>query len=140
MKDSRGIAYPDNWDQIASTVKLLAGDRCVKCGHPPEGAWKVFPDSGKGRAPCDDLCSHTNDDSQRVLTVHHLDMFPPNCAWWNLIALCQVCHLTVQARYHLHQYYLLDPPDWLKRHIEGWLLWITTGLTQMMFIFEEVSQ
>ena len=30
-----------------------------------------------------------------VLTVHHLDMNPSNCEWWNLAALCQQCHLKI---------------------------------------------
>lgn len=66
--------YPDNWEQIAARVKRAAGYRCEHCGarHNRRG---------------------------RVLTVHHLDGDPGNCADENLVALCQVCHLHIQARF-----------------------------------------
>lgn len=71
---SRGGAYPSNWKDIAKACKDAAGWRCVRCGHEHDRA------------------------TGHVLTVHHLDMNPANCEWWNLAALCQKCHLSVQAR------------------------------------------
>ena len=67
--------YPPDWPEIAQRVKARAGWCCEHCGHPHD------PSSG-----------HT-------LTVHHLDGDPSNCADDNLVALCQRCHLHVQARY-----------------------------------------
>ncbi len=66
-------AYPSAWPRIAARVKDAAGWRCEHCGHPHD------PASG-----------HT-------LTVHHLDGDPANCADANLVALCQRCHLSIQA-------------------------------------------
>ena len=66
--------YPENWQEIARRVRMAAGTRCEKCGSP----------SIPGR----------------ILTVHHLDGNKANCADDNLVALCQVCHLHVQAKYH----------------------------------------
>lgn len=61
--------YPTNWKQIASGVKDRAGWKCEACGNP------------HGRPPY-------------VLTVDHcVDHNPANCADWNLVALCQRCHL-----------------------------------------------
>ncbi len=67
--------YPDNWGDIAKDIKERAGWRCEHCGHEHDPA-----------------TGHT-------LTVHHLDMHPPNCDYTNLVALCQRCHLHVQAKW-----------------------------------------
>ena len=65
--------YPPNWPQVALQVKEEAGWQCERCsvkhGGPPN-----------------------------VLTVHHLDGNKWNLERWNLAALCQRCHLRVQAR------------------------------------------
>jgi 5-methylcytosine-specific restriction endonuclease McrA len=67
--------YPDNWELIAERIKRQAGHCCEHCGHRHD------PGSG-----------HT-------LTVHHLDRDKSNCADDNLVALCQKCHLHIQARF-----------------------------------------
>lgn len=84
--------YPDNWDEIAKQIKDLAGWRCEHCGH-----------------------AHDR-DSGHVLTVHHLDGNPPNCAYSNLVALCQRCHLHVQA---VWQPGGMIPPTWGR--VPGWI-------------------
>lgn len=66
--------YPPEWPELARQVKDDAGWRCVRCGHPH--------DPGAGR----------------TLTVHHFDGDKANCQRYNLMALCQACHLSVQAR------------------------------------------
>ena len=80
--------YPDNWAEIALAVKEQAGWRCEHCGHPHDVV------------------------SGHVLTVHHLDGDPANCALENLVALCQPacashadrrCHLHLQAKYQTEQ-------------------------------------
>ena len=65
--------YPDNWDEIANQVKTEAGWKCRRCLRPHE------PEMG--------YC----------LTVHHWDRNPMNCEKSNLVALCQRCHLQIQA-------------------------------------------
>ena len=58
-RKSTGV-YPENWDEIATQVK-------------DEANWKWF------------RCAHGNDPkSGYTLTVHHLDLNPANCAWWNI--------------------------------------------------------
>ena len=49
-----------------------------------------------------------------MLTVHHLDMNKANCQWWNLVALCQACHLSIQARVDFEQSWMFDLPEWLR--------------------------
>jgi 5-methylcytosine-specific restriction endonuclease McrA len=72
-------AYPGGWATIATHTKDAAHWNCENCGHPHD------PETG-----------HT-------LTVHHLDGDKANCAGWNLVALCQRCHLSIQAIYHIGQ-------------------------------------
>lgn len=88
--------YPENWPQIAEWVKEQNGWKCERCGHPHD------PDSG-----------HT-------LTVHHLDCDKSNCEDWNLAALCQVCHLHIQGKVFLAQFYMFEHSDWFVPHIVGY--------------------
>jgi len=74
-----------------------------------------------GRQPCDDICTHPRDGKQRMLTVHHLDMNKVNVADWNLAALCQGCHLSIQGRVDFEQGYMLSHSDWMRPHVEGFL-------------------
>src|SRR5277367_3457680 len=46
----------------------------------------------------------------RVLTVHHLTGCwgreadaKADCRWWNLVAVCQRCHLTLQRKVDMHR-------------------------------------
>lgn len=55
----------------------------------------------------------------RILTVHHFDGRKDNCVWWNLLALCQRCHLHTQARVNPQQPYMLEHSDWLKPYVAG---------------------
>ncbi len=84
--------YPSNWGEIAASVKEAAFRRCENCGHP---------DSFPGR----------------VLTVHHLDGDKSNCEDWNLVAMCQRCHLSVQAKYRVGQLALpgIERPAWMTK-------------------------
>jgi HNH endonuclease len=70
-------------------------------------------------------CGHPHDTKNGfTLTVHHLDGDKWNLEWWNLAALCQRCHLRIQARVDWFQD-LLDGrhAQWLADHIEGYNLW-----------------
>ena len=91
---TRGV-YPPNWKQIAFDVKEAGGWRCIRCNHD------------------DDL------ESGHVLTVHHFDGDKSNCAWWNLLALCQRCHLRFQGRVNPEQPYMFEHSDWLKPYVVG---------------------
>ena len=108
--------YPLEWDRIAWAVKTWAGWRCEHCGHPHE-----LPSL---RSQCDSRCSHPVDGKQRVLTVHHLNMDPAECALWNLVALCQACHLSIQSRVDWHQGWLSDLPTWTRSlPLPAWANW-----------------
>jgi len=70
--------YPTNWPEIAQREKDRAGWVCEQCG-----------------ADC-----FTPRDRRTVLTVHHIDHDPQNNDPSNLIALCSVCHLKMDAQWH----------------------------------------
>lgn len=95
MRKSTG-EYPPDWPEIARKVKEEAGWKCVRCGHPNERV------------------------SGHVLTVHHLDMNPANCAWWNIPALCQRCHLTIQAKVIMPRPWILPHSEWFKPYAAGY--------------------
>jgi hypothetical protein len=87
--------YPPDWPQIADHVRELAGNKCIRCGHEH--------DAPNGYA----------------LTVHHFDGNKSNCEWWNLMALCQRCHLKVQGRVNPEIPYFLEHSPWARVYIAG---------------------
>lgn len=91
--------YPPDWDQIARRIKDRAKWQCERCKHP------------------------NDHKTGHVLTVHHLDGNKANCADWNLAALCQRCHLSIQGRVKMDQMFfpeILDVADWFKPHLKGY--------------------
>lgn len=95
-RKSAPTRYPSNWPEIAYQVKHAASWCCTRCGkfhNPTEGY---------------------------TLTVHHLDMNPQNCAWWNLAPLCQRCHLHIQAKVIFEQVYMFEHSDWMKPFVAGY--------------------
>lgn len=87
--------YPSDWREIAQSVKQEAGWACVRCSAPH------------------------NPGIGRCLTVHHFDGNKGNCARWNLMALCQACHLSVQARVDPATPLLFRPALWSMPYIAG---------------------
>lgn len=89
-------SYPADWPQIAFHIKEQAGWKCIRCGAP-------------------------NDiETGHVLTVHHLDLDPQNCEWWNLVALCQRCHLVIQAKVRMEQTWMFEFSEWFKPYAAGY--------------------
>ena len=88
--------YPANWKEIAQEVKDEAQWKCVRCGHPHDVK------------------------NGYVLTVHHLDLDPSNCRWWNLPALCQRCHLKIQAKVVMERIWMLPHSTWFKPYVAGY--------------------
>jgi len=88
--------YPGDWKSIATKVKDEADWRCIRCKRK--------------HAPAAGYC----------LTVHHLDGKKYNCHWWNLIALCQRCHLQVQAKVRMNQTWAFEHKKWFKPYVAGY--------------------
>lgn len=98
MRQENVGVYPANWPEIAQRTKDEAGWRCVRCGiaHGPP---------------------------PNVLTVHHLDGDKSNCRWFNLVALCQRCHLIIQARVIIARPWIFNHSDWFKPYVAGYYAW-----------------
>jgi len=142
--------YPHDWPEIARAVKDAAGWRCVRCGHPherpgvhvecddgcdlsrhPEWGRIDFPEPGRpprlgGRLGWDERRQRDGfwwvreGRRRRVLTVAHLDDDKANCRWWNLAALCQVCHLSTQSRIDMNRPWLMTPHSaWFRPYVAG---------------------
>lgn len=60
----------------------------------------------------------------RILTVHHLDGNKRNLRWWNLVALCQRCHLEIQGRVRVDQIYPWPHSEWFKPYAAGLYAWM----------------
>jgi 5-methylcytosine-specific restriction endonuclease McrA len=126
--------YADDWPETAERVKREASWRCVRCLHPddPETAERLG--ARRGKIPCDDLCRHddarlfTPPTKQRILTVHHLDGDKSNDRWWNLAALCQVCHFQIQGKVRMEQTYQHPHSEWFLPYVAGYYMEEVEGL------------
>ena len=96
VRKSVGGPYPPNWKEIATAAKDRVRWICVRCGHAHD------PKAGYS------------------LTVHHLDMNPANCLWWNLAALCQRCHLHIQHKVVMERPYMFEHTAWFKPYVAGY--------------------
>lgn len=133
---------------VKHLVRAEAGHRCERCGHPfvcgetPAewspcdercthggpvryrfGAepWVDYGTAAVG-ADWDRLRYHGAEVEARwrVLTVHHLNGVKWDLRWWNLAALCQRCHLTIQGKVVMERVYPFEHSDWMKPHAAGY--------------------
>lgn len=115
-RSAKGSAYPKNWEAIAAATKARAEWKCVRCGHAHD------PDSG-----------HT-------LTVHHADMNPGNSAWWNLLALCQRCHLSIQGRVDLRQAWMHEHSEWFRPFVAGFFAHLAGVRSDLRFVTIHIDE
>jgi len=85
--------YNPDGKQKRQEARERAGNKCIRCGSP----------SVKGR----------------ILTTHHFDGDKSNDEWWNLMALCQVCHLQVQSKVDPETPFFLEHSEWAKPYVAG---------------------
>jgi hypothetical protein len=143
--DAGPDGYCAEWHKtLKHLVRAQSGNRCVRCRHPYRCGEKRA-DKGEW-TPCDMECEHggpfrfqregshewlaraiskpidyTKIEAQwRILTVHHLDNDKLNCRWWNLAALCQRCHLTIQGRVKMDRPWMLEHSAWFKPYVAGY--------------------
>lgn len=132
---------------IKDLVREIAGHRCERCGHPylvgqsdprwsrcdaecsHDGPWRMAAPDGvlSTQVPETDADSAALlaagwriEAAWRVLTVHHLNGVKYDCRWWNLAALCQRCHLSIQGRVRMEQVYPHEHTAWFKPHAAGY--------------------
>jgi hypothetical protein len=63
----------------------------------------------------------------RILTVHHLNGIKHDCRWWNLVSLCQRCHLTIQAKVRMERPWTKEHSEWFKPYVAGYYAWSLLG-------------
>lgn len=107
----------------------LCDERCTHRGEADTIRWQHLPvlsdgwavAGGRLREPAGELVRFYAIEARwRILTVHHLDGDKANCRWWNLAALCQRCHLSIQSRVVLARVWPWDHSDWFKPYVAGW--------------------
>ena len=109
-------AYLLDWQDIAKGVKIKAGWRCIRCNHP-------------------------HDPSEYyTLTVHHLDLNKSNCAWWNIPALCQRCHLHTQNKVVVEQRWMFEHSEWFKPYIAGYYAHLSGQPEHRKYILEHLGE
>ena len=89
--------FTNNYNPDGKQKRMLAresvGNKCIRCSSP----------SVPGR----------------ILTVHHFDGDKANDEWWNLLPLCQVCHLKIQAKVDPEQPWMFEHTPWIKPYVAG---------------------
>ena len=100
MRRFTGQYAPDG-KEARRAARERAGNKCIRCGSP----------SVPGK----------------ILTTHHFDGCKSNDEWWNLLALCQVCHLQVQAKVDPEVPFFFEHSDWLKPFVAGFYAWKYQG-------------
>ncbi|MFD4528426.1 hypothetical protein ACFWP7_31810 [Streptomyces sp. NPDC058470] len=87
------LRYPANWPEISRAIKDRAGWRCECEGECGRG-------THPGRCPNVHEGEAYGTGSTVCLTTAHLDHTPENCSPENLRAMCQGCHLHLDAGHH----------------------------------------
>jgi hypothetical protein len=89
-------AYPKDWKTLSNQIKEEAGWRCIRCGHVH-----------------DHKAGYT-------LTVHHLDNDKSNLRHWNLVPLCQRCHLHIQSKVRMERVWMFEHSEWFRPYVAGY--------------------
>lgn len=138
--------YTDDWRAVRDAAYVAVGFRCIRCRHPftpvvgqtsPPLPCDDLCDTTRGRRinthhpnarrdhpekPLREIVSrlvHNIWDGGLSLTLHHFDGNKANNAWWNLLALCNSCHLTIQAKVVPERPYLWEHSEWIKPYVAG---------------------
>ena len=82
IKPERRALYHPNWKTIALVLKERAGWKCELC-------------------PAEQGKPHWKTGSKVVLTVHHITHDPTDNRPFNLIVLCQRCHLRLDRAWRI---------------------------------------
>ena len=133
---------------IKHLIRERDGHRCLRCGHPytkGDGQWSACDERcthlgplrlGPGGPTYVDLPGPWKEnagemyaagllvDAQwRILTVHHLNGIKHDCRWWNLVSLCQRCHLTIQAKVFMDRPWHKPHSEWFRPFAAAFYAW-----------------
>lgn len=87
--------YAANGKEVRRAAREASGNKCIRCGHAHEVA------------------------TGYVLTTHHFDGNKANDEWWNLMALCQRCHLKFQSKVDPRIPFFFEHSEWAKPYMAG---------------------
>ena len=102
----------------------------IRTGQEPE--WCVYEGTGlpfPGEAmydygPGGEQIKRWEYEAQwRILTVHHLNGIKHDCRWWNLVSLCQRCHLTIQGKVYMERPWTKPHSEWFQPVAAGFYAW-----------------
>lgn len=139
MRNVYAGEYPEHWERLSLEVKELAAWRCIRCHHP------FAPDTGSPLF-CDSMCDLGRGIHRRVIGgywdragiinssnsewlnainygVHHFDGDKANEQWWNLMAMCNSCHLKTQSSVVPMRPWLFEHSDWARPYVGGFYAW-----------------
>jgi hypothetical protein len=146
MRNTYSGEYPQDFAAISLAVREAAGWRCIRCWHPfaPDTGSPLFCDSAcdthRGihrRALHDDdrQSQHIGPRVTRITAenrqwlgslnygVHHFDGDKANNRWWNLMAMCNSCHLKVQSSVIPERAWLFEHSEWARVYVGGFYAW-----------------
>lgn len=63
---------------------------------------------------------HRFEAAWRILTVHHLNGDKADLRWWNLVAVCQRCHLCIQRKVVMDRPWPWEHTEWFRVHAAAW--------------------
>jgi hypothetical protein len=148
--------YSPEWHAtIKHAVREQAGFRCIRCRHPyrngehGKGEWSLcdafcthwselravspnglavpVPEGFQAGPEVGQWFPWRVEAHWRILTVHHLDGNKLNCRWWNLAALCQRCHLTIQGKVRMERIWPWEHSEWFQVYVAGFYAWSYLG-------------
>jgi 5-methylcytosine-specific restriction endonuclease McrA len=88
--------YPKEWKIISKAIIKKQDNKCYLC-------------------PAENYKPHWKTGSKVILTVHHIDGNKKNSSKYNLIALCQRCHLRLDLERHLSKRIKIDKKYWINK-------------------------
>lgn len=128
-----------SWSPCDSQCSHMGPVRLREIFRPGEQPWVEHDLSMHGQTAAEAMMDEGPERLQqryecdarwRVLTVHHLLTGPEgkrNLLWWNLVSLCQRCHLRVQRLVDLRRVYPWPHTEWFRPYAAGWYAWSYLG-------------
>ena len=114
-------AYAPDWGAISMLTRDEAGWRCVRCHHhfDRETGRPLACDAECDRRRCRALLIARRGGTHNY-GVHHLDGDKANNAWWNRLAVCNSCHLYIQASVIPERLFMFHHSDWFIPYVCGY--------------------
>jgi len=116
-----------NWSPCDGNCRHV-GPMRVWCSLPngTEGWEPFWPEKPEGCGPAVEAVGKA-EAAWRILTVHHLNGDKADLRWWNLVALCQRCHLEIQGKVNMDQVWPLEHTPWFRPYAAGYYAAVYLG-------------